>query len=159
MGSDPLRFHLFAAPWEEGNGGPLPPQSGHWTRNVPLNTIWGISPQNGQVFSTGMTSSVSISHSSVTDALAVALGRCSPQNDETPVKAPPGPLVTCHEFRPSSPERTRSPRRFRRRRIVKPLPPPRQNRWRGTARSRVRRQRAFNERRSARGNNTNRPKV
>jgi hypothetical protein len=82
LGSDPLRFHRFAAPWVEGNGGPEAPQSGHCTRYVPLNTTCGISPQNGQVFSLGMTSSLSTAHSShwpgATDRMARALSRCRP---------------------------------------------------------------------------------
>jgi len=53
-----LRFHLTAAPSAVGKGGPDAPQSGHSTRNVPLDTSCARSPQNGQVFSNGMISAL-----------------------------------------------------------------------------------------------------
>ena len=51
-----LLFHRTAARSMLGAGGPLAPQSAHWTMNVPVWTIWGLSPQNGHGFSIGTIS-------------------------------------------------------------------------------------------------------
>jgi hypothetical protein len=58
VGSPFRRFHLPAARSMLGAGGPIAPQSTHWTVIVPLCTICGRSPQNGQGFSIGMTLSI-----------------------------------------------------------------------------------------------------